>query len=102
MYENAVDEDQDGADVEDGERIECPTCGRKFIEEALMKHKKICKKVFVQKRKVFDVKKVREEAIKAEMKDSDNAYKPAPSKAAKKPAAEKPVGGGSKAAKWKA
>jgi len=36
-----------------------------------MKHSKICKKVFVQKRKVFDIKKVREEAIQQEMKDSD-------------------------------
>lgn len=69
-----------------------------------MKHSKICKKVFVQKRKVFDIKKVREEAIQQEMKDSDyqpsyNPKKAPPKKAA---AAEKPVGGGSKAAKWKA
>jgi len=35
--------------VEDdlGERVECPSCGRKFKEEALHKHEKICKKVFV-------------------------------------------------------
>jgi hypothetical protein len=71
----------------------------------LKKHAKICKKVFVQKRKVFDVKKVREEFIQQEMKDSDPySYKPAskapPKKAAA--AAEKPLGGGSKAAKWKA
>ena len=70
-----------------------------------MKHTKICKKVFVQKRKVFDVKKVREEAIMQEMKDSDyqpsyNQKKAPPKKAAA--AAEKPVGGMSKAAKWKA
>ena len=64
LYENAGDEQDayQGA-VDDGDRIECPTCGRKFAEEALMKHSKICKKVFVQKRKVFDVKKVRQEAI---------------------------------------
>ncbi len=78
MYENAGrDEDQD-ADGDPGERIECPTCGRKFVEEALVRHQKVCKKVFVQKRKVFDVKKVREEAIKAELKDSD--YRPPPTK----------------------
>lgn len=37
-------------------RIECPTCGRKFNEEAIGKHQKICKKVFVEKRKKFDTK----------------------------------------------
>lgn len=37
-------------------RIECSSCGRKFKEEALEKHAKICKKVFVQKRKKFDSK----------------------------------------------
>ena len=105
MYENAGDDQDEVGDI--GDRIECPTCGRKFIEEALMKHQKICKKVFVQKRKVFDVKQVREEAIKAELKDSD--YRPAPSKAAPKKKAgaadhgDKPIGGaGSKASKWKA
>lgn len=105
MYENAgADEDQDGAEGGgDEDRIECPTCGRKFVEEALMRHQKVCKKVFVQKRKVFDVKKVREEAIKAEMKDSDYRAPPSKATAQKKPAAsEKAVGGGSKAAKWKA
>ena len=35
MFEKADDQDADG-DV--GERIECPTCGRKFVEEALMRH----------------------------------------------------------------
>ncbi len=72
LYENAGD-DQDAFDNggADDDRIECNTCGRKFAEEALLKHSKICKKVFVQKRKVFDVKKVREEAIQQEMKDSD-------------------------------
>jgi hypothetical protein len=47
---------------EDGDeenRIECPTCGRRFREEALPKHAKVCKKVFVNKRKAFDTKKQR-------------------------------------------
>ena len=106
MYENAGGEDQD-AEGDVGERIECPTCGRKFIEEALMRHQKICKKVFVQKRKVFDVKQVREEAIKAEMKDSDYRAPPSknqPKKKQQAAAEEKPVGGaaGSKVPKWKA
>ncbi len=48
LYENAGDDDDQNDDGGGGEdRIECPTCGRKFIEEALVRHKKICKKVFV-------------------------------------------------------
>ena len=39
-----------------GERIPCPDCGRKFNEAALVKHTRICKKVFVEKRKAFDMK----------------------------------------------
>ena len=38
------------------ELIPCNSCGRKFNEKAMEKHEKICQKVFVQKRKVFDVK----------------------------------------------
>jgi len=72
-----------------------------------MRHQKICKKVFVQKRKVFDVKQVREEAIKAEMKDSDYRAPPSknqPKKKQQAAAEEKPIGGaaGSKVPKWKA
>ena len=37
----------DVAVVDDGERIPCKSCGRKFNEVALAKHAKICKKVFV-------------------------------------------------------
>ena len=33
---------------------ECPTCGRSFNDEAYPKHVKICKKVFVNKRKEFN------------------------------------------------
>ncbi len=35
---------------------ECPQCGRKFNERAYEKHIKICKDVFVKKRKVFNSK----------------------------------------------
>ncbi|KAL4507993.1 hypothetical protein ABPG72_021366 [Tetrahymena utriculariae] len=39
---------------------ECPEgCGRRFAPEALEKHAKICKRVFQQKRKTFDIKKQR-------------------------------------------
>ena len=41
------------------EFIPCPDCGRTFNEIAYSKHSKICKKVFVQKRKVFDSSKAR-------------------------------------------
>ncbi len=48
---------------------------------------------------------MRQEAIQQELKDSDPYTSAKPSKAAPKKASgaqEKPVGGGSKAAKWKA
>jgi ribosomal protein L37AE/L43A len=34
--------------------LQCPDCGRKFNEQAFEKHTRICKKVFVEKRKVFN------------------------------------------------
>jgi len=45
-----------GGDEEDdgGPLVPCPDCGRKFKEKAFEKHAKICKKVFMQKRKAFD------------------------------------------------
>lgn len=36
------------------ELVKCEGCGRNFKEEALERHAKICKKVFLQKRKAFD------------------------------------------------
>eukprot|EP01038_Epipyxis_sp_PR26KG_P007853 gene7853-10661_t len=39
--------------------LECPDCGRKFFEGPYEKHVKICSKVFMQKRKVFDSTKMR-------------------------------------------
>ena len=57
--------------------MECSTCGRKFNQQALMKHQKVCKKVFVQKRKVFDTKAKRQ--VEDEAKD-DYSYKPPPKK----------------------
>eukprot|EP00605_Chrysophyceae_sp_TOSAG23-4_P000580 GSChrysophyteH1.ASY1.ANO1.657.1 assembled CDS len=46
--------------------IECRECGRRMRAAALEKHSKICAKVFQQKRKAFDSKKMRIEAIAAE------------------------------------
>lgn len=38
---------------------QCPHCNRSFNERSYEKHKKICKKVFVDKRKAFDSRKKR-------------------------------------------
>lgn len=46
---------------------QCRDCGRKFKEDALAKHMKICKKVFVQKRKPFDIKQARNSEIQQEI-----------------------------------
>jgi len=47
------------ADGSDFDLRVCPDCDRKFRPEALARHIGICKKVFIQKRKVFDSKKMR-------------------------------------------
>lgn len=62
------DSDPFGAAADDGTRIPCGSCGRKFNEQALAKHVKICKKVFVQKRKQFDVAAARAPEGLEEMK----------------------------------
>jgi len=41
------------------DRVECHSCGRKFKDDVLPKHAKVCKKVFINKRKGFDTKKQR-------------------------------------------
>lgn len=38
-----------------GELRECHTCGRKFNPQTLVKHSKVCEKVFVKKRKAFNM-----------------------------------------------
>ncbi len=38
-----------------GRLFPCNDCGRKFNEQAIVKHRKICRKVFVEKRKEFDI-----------------------------------------------
>jgi DNA-directed RNA polymerase subunit RPC12/RpoP len=42
----------------------CPDCSRSFNAESIEKHRKICKKVFKTRRKVFDVSQIRLAAIK--------------------------------------
>lgn len=41
-------------DDDDGPMIPCQDCGRTFKAKVLARHSRICKKVFVQKRKAFD------------------------------------------------
>lgn len=44
----------------DGEDMRpCTTCGRSFRASALARHAKVCEKVFVNKRKQFDMKAAR-------------------------------------------
>jgi len=47
----------DNEDV--GPLVECGSCGRKFQENSIAKHQKVCQKVFMSKRKKFDSKKAR-------------------------------------------
>eukprot|EP00607_Mallomonas_marina_P011139 CAMPEP_0182423438 /NCGR_PEP_ID=MMETSP1167-20130531/9436_1 /TAXON_ID=2988 /ORGANISM="Mallomonas Sp, Strain CCMP3275" /LENGTH=494 /DNA_ID=CAMNT_0024602417 /DNA_START=129 /DNA_END=1610 /DNA_ORIENTATION=+ len=46
-------------DIVDSELLPCPDCGRKFNEISLEKHVRICKKMFCEKRKKFDMTKAR-------------------------------------------
>jgi len=57
-----------GAQATPVELKECTSCGRKFNEKALQSHSKICAKVFVEKRKAFDIKAARadDEIMKAQ------------------------------------
>ena len=54
-----VNNDNDNEDGDGQPQMECPDCGRKFNSIPFQKHIKICAKVFVQKRKVFDSQKMR-------------------------------------------
>ena len=51
--ENAVLDAMEGGPPPDLELIKCEQCGRSFNEKALARHMKICKNVFVEKRKPF-------------------------------------------------
>ncbi len=57
------DEEGMGMDGPQEGFMECPDCGRHFAPEPFSRHVRICKKVFVNKRKVFDSSKKRIEAI---------------------------------------
>lgn len=83
-------------DEDDGTRVECPEgCGRKFNEEALEKHVKICKKVFQTKRKEFDSAAMRQP-------EDENGYVQKPSKNKKQPPKSNAAAGNDKKSKWRA
>jgi hypothetical protein len=42
-------EEEKGEEKEEEERVQCSFCGRKFIEEALMRHKPICERNYSKK-----------------------------------------------------
>jgi len=50
------------------ELYECEDCNRKFNEKAFEKHVKVCKKVFMEKRKAYDSKmnRMTEDQLKLE------------------------------------
>jgi len=39
--------------------VQCDSCGRKFNDKSITKHRKVCKKVFVEKRPEFNVEAMR-------------------------------------------
>lgn len=97
------DNDDDGND-ESNELNECPDCGRKFNDIAFPKHTRVCKKVFGEKRKAFDVRKQRleGEALQLLKKKEKEEKKKGKGGTAAKSAEETPLGGGGGAApKWK-
>ena len=71
-------------------------CGRSFVRAALEKHRKVCAKVFLNRRKKFDTAGMRVEAICDENNINVNAYKP---KVQTKAVSEKPLR--QKMSKWK-
>jgi hypothetical protein len=78
-------------------REECPDCGRKFNAEAMAKHARICKKVFMTKRKRFDISSKRAAEGADEVTVVDD-YMPANRR---NPAARPPPKAAAKNSKWK-
>ncbi|GIL72949.1 hypothetical protein Vretimale_4597 [Volvox reticuliferus] len=82
--------DADGYDDDGGEaRVQCGTCGRRFLPEAYEKHSRVCAKVFAGKRKVFNSAAKRVGGTDAAAFHNPRAaQRPAP------PAGPAPAGGG--------
>ena len=71
---------------EEIDMMKCPRgCGRKFREEIVHKHAKICKKVFQNKRKVFEAAQQRVlEGESVPIRRTKASRKPAPKQEVKK------------------
>jgi hypothetical protein len=50
----------------------CQDCDRKFRPEALERHRKICTKVFQEKREIYDIKQARNADINQEIQKLDS------------------------------
>ena len=93
---NANDDDQD-----DGERVECRSCGRKFRSAAIGKHEGICKKVFINKRKEFNIKEQRKADGIQDIEQEKKYTKPFGKKQPAKPAMAEVQRPGANIPKWK-
>eukprot|EP00798_Chlamydomonas_sp_ICE-L_P014489 gene14489-20513_t len=82
-----------------GPLSECRSCGRKFNQKALQKHAKICQKVFIQKRKTYNIAAARVEG--SEAAKFFDAKKGKPKSELRGGAGAKAAGGAGKKAKWK-
>lgn len=85
---------------DDGDLQSCPDCGRRFLPSSLARHIKICQKVFLKKRKVFDSAKKRVEGI-PELQELLRRK----GRSGKQPSGKTqalPSSGETKASKWKA
>jgi hypothetical protein len=93
----------DSEGISSGDQLECPDCGRKFNPIPYEKHIKICAKVFLQKRKAFDSKKMRiadnPELLKIQQEKKKEERVTKKKKAPVRE--EQVVGGGDKGGKWK-
>ena len=95
-----------------GEQKQCPDCGRKFNPSPYERHIKICAKVFVEKRKAFDSKKMRIESVAADNPDlvkvlnektkDERRAKKKGGKQGAAPQSERAIAAATKKAKWKA
>jgi len=93
-----VPPDEDGDDFD---RIQCRDCERKFAPEAFEKHSRICQKVFVNKRKVFNSTAMRVGGTDAaKYVGKGGTTKPGASQGMRAGADSRPIAG-VKQSKWK-
>jgi hypothetical protein len=91
-----------------GEQKQCPDCGRKFNPSPYEKHIKICAKVFLEKRKAFDSKKMRIESVAADnpdivkvLNEKEREERRLKNKGKQAPQSERAIAAAAKKAKWK-